>query len=89
MPCLKDIGATPFDGGTTAGLFVKAGTPAPMIARLNEAVTFALKDDAVRGRLAELGAITRPPTPEQYAEMLKSDEANVVPLVQSGLLKPE
>ena len=89
VPCLKDIGATPFDGGTTAGLFVKAGTPAPLIARLNEAVTFALNDDAVRGRLAELGAITRPTTPGQYAELLKSDEANVVPLVQSGLLKPE
>ena len=40
-------------------------------------------------RLAELGAITRPTTPGQYAERLKSDEANVVPLVQSGLLKPE
>jgi hypothetical protein len=40
-------------------------------------------------RLDDLGAITRPTTPEQYAEMLKSDEANVVPLVQSGLLKPE
>jgi tripartite-type tricarboxylate transporter receptor subunit TctC len=89
VPCLEDIGATPFDGGTTAGLFVKTGTPAPLIARLNEAVTFALKDDTVRSRLAELGAITRPTTPEHYAEMLKSDEANVVPLVQSGLLKPE
>jgi tripartite-type tricarboxylate transporter receptor subunit TctC len=89
MPCLPDIGAAPFDGGTTAGLFVKAGTPAPMIAKLSEAVTFALRDEAVRGRLAELGAVTRPTTPEQYAEMLKSDEANVVPLVQSGLLKPE
>lgn len=89
VPCLADIGATPFDGGTTAGLFVKAGTPAPLVARLNEAVTFALKDDAVRSRLAGLGAITRPTTSEQYATMLKSDEANVMPLVRSGLLKPE
>lgn len=89
VPCLKDIGAVPFDDGTTAGLFVKAGTPAPMIARLNEAVTAALNDDVVRHRLAELGAVTRPTTPEQYAGMLKSDEGNVVPLVQSGLLKPE
>jgi tripartite-type tricarboxylate transporter receptor subunit TctC len=89
VPCLADIGATPFDGGTTAGLFVKAGTPAPVIAKLNEAVTFALREEAVRARLAELGAVTRPTTPEQYAAMLKSDEANVVPLVQSGLLKPE
>lgn len=89
VPCLEDIGATPFDGGTTAGLFVRMGTPAPLIARLNEGVTFALKDEAVARRLAELGAVTRPSTPAQYADYLKGDEANVTPLVQSGLLKPE
>lgn len=89
VPCLADIGATPFDGGTTAGVFVRAGTPAPVIARLNGAVTAALKEEAVRSRLAELGAITRPTTPEQYAEMLKADEAGVAPLIASGLLKPE
>ena len=89
VPTLKDIGGTAFDGGTTAGLFVKAGTPAPLIARLNEGVTFALRDEAVVKRMAELGAVTRPTTPEQYAELLKADEANVAPLVASGLLKPE
>lgn len=89
VPCLADIGATPFDGGTTAGVFVRAGTPAPVIARLNGAVTAALKEESVRSRLAELGAITRPTTPEQYAEMLKADEAGVAPLIASGLLKPE
>ena len=67
----------------------QGGTPAPLIARLNEAVTFALNDDAVRGRLAELGRDHVATTPEHYIEMLKSDEANVMRLVQSGLLKPE
>jgi tripartite-type tricarboxylate transporter receptor subunit TctC len=89
VPCLKDIGVAPFDGGTTAGLFVKAGTPEAIVRRLNESVTAALKDEAVTKRLGELGAVTRPSTPEQYAEYLKSDAANVEPLVKSGLLKPE
>ncbi|MBS0517643.1 MAG: tripartite tricarboxylate transporter substrate binding protein [Proteobacteria bacterium] len=88
-PSLTDIGAKPFDGGTTAGLFVRAGTPEPLIASLNESVTFALKDDAVRARLAELGAVTRPSTPEAFATALKADEAGVLPLVKSGLLKPQ
>jgi tripartite-type tricarboxylate transporter receptor subunit TctC len=89
VPCLTDIGATPFDGGTTAGLFVRAGTPAPIVARLNESAVAALKDPAVAKRLAELGSVTRPSTPGQYAEFLKSDAANVEPLVKSGLLKSE
>jgi tripartite-type tricarboxylate transporter receptor subunit TctC len=89
VPSLKDIGVTPFDGGTTAGLFVRTGTPAPLIAKLNESVAAALKDEAVQKRLAELGAVTRPSTPEAYTELLKSDLANVEPMVKSGLLKPE
>ena len=38
---------------------------------------------------AMLGFPSSGPGSAEYAEMLKADEANVVPLVQSGLLKPE
>lgn len=89
VPSLQDIGVTPFDGGTTAGLFVKKGTPAPLIAKLNESVLAALKDEAVMNRLAELGSITRPSSPEGFAQSLQADVANVEPLVKSGTLKAE
>ena len=36
-----------------------------------------LKDEAANKRLRELGAVVRPSTPEQFTEVLKSDEANV------------
>jgi tripartite-type tricarboxylate transporter receptor subunit TctC len=89
VPTLKDAGCTPFEGGTTAGVFVRLETPKPIIERLNAGVIAGLKDETANKRLRELGAIVRPSTPEQFTEVLKSDEANVSELLQKGLLKPD
>jgi tripartite-type tricarboxylate transporter receptor subunit TctC len=89
VPTLKDAGCVPFEGGTTAGVFVRAETPAPLIARLNEAVVAGLKDPTANKRLRELGAVVRPSTPEQFTAVLKSDEANVAELMEKKLLKPD
>ena len=37
VPTLKDVGCKPFEGGTTAGVFVRLETPKPIIERLNAA----------------------------------------------------
>lgn len=89
VPTLKDAGCTPFEGGTTAGVFVRKETPQPLVDRLNKAVVFGLKDEATAKRLRELGAIVRPSTPDQFTAALKADEANVAELLKKGLLKPE
>jgi tripartite-type tricarboxylate transporter receptor subunit TctC len=89
VPTLKEAGCTPFEGGTTAGVFVRAETPRPLIDRLNEGVVAGLNDENTSKRLRELGAVVRPSTPEQFAVALKADEANVAELLQRGLLKPE
>jgi len=89
VPTLKEAGCVPFEGGTTAGVFVRKETPQPLVERLNKAVVFGLKDPAAAKRLRELGAIVRPSTPEQFTEALKADEANVAELLNKGLLKPE
>lgn len=88
VPTLKDAGCVPFEGGTTAGVFVRVETPRPLVDRLNQAVVAGLKDASTSKRLRELGAIVRPSTPEQFTEALKLDEANVSELLQKGLLKP-
>ena len=89
VPTLKDAGCTPFEGGTTAGVFVRLETPKPIVERLNQGVVAGLKDEVVSKRLRELGAIVRPSTPEQFTAALKADEANVAELLKEGLLKPE
>ncbi|MRT32702.1 tripartite tricarboxylate transporter substrate binding protein, partial [Xylella fastidiosa subsp. multiplex] len=46
VPTLAETGCTPFDGGTTLGLFVRAGTPSPVVTTLNAATVAALEDPA-------------------------------------------
>jgi tripartite-type tricarboxylate transporter receptor subunit TctC len=89
VPTLKDAGCVPFEGGTTAGVFVRAETAQPLIARLNQAVIAGLKDETANKRLRELGAVVRPSTRDQFAEVLKSDEANVSELLRKKLLRPD
>ncbi|MCW5744782.1 MAG: tripartite tricarboxylate transporter substrate binding protein [Alphaproteobacteria bacterium] len=89
VPTLMDLGGTGFDGGTTAGLFARVETPKPIVTTLNAAVVAALNDATVRQRLGELGAKVRPSTSEAFAAYLKAEEANVVELTKTGLLKPE
>jgi tripartite-type tricarboxylate transporter receptor subunit TctC len=89
VPSLKDISSAPFDGGTTAGLFARSETPAPILDTLNGAVVAALKDEEVTRRLVELGAVVRPTTRAEFAGYMKDQEAGVSELVKSGLLKPE
>ena len=89
VPTVKEAGCVPFEGGTTAGVFVRLETPQPVVDRLNEAVVAGLKDEAANKRLRELGAIVRPSTPAQFTEVLKSDEANVSELLKIGALKPD
>ena len=86
---LSDIGTQPFDGGTTAGVFSRVETPAPMLDILNGAVVTALKDEEVARKLVELGALVRPSTRAEFAAYMKDQEAGVSELVKSGLLKPE
>lgn len=89
VPTFGEVGCKPFEGNTTAGVFVRAGTPKEIVARLNEAVVAGLKDPTADKRLRDLGAVVRPSTPEQFVEVLTSDEANVAELLKLGLLKPE
>ena len=89
VPSLTDIGSQPFDGGTTAGLFARAETPASALDVLNAAVVAALKDEEVVRKLADLGAAVRPTTRADFAAYMKDQEAGVSELVKSGLLKPE
>ena len=89
MPSLTDIGSKPFDGGTTAGLLARVETPKPILTTLNGSVVTALKEPAVAAKLAELGAVPRPSTMEEFAAYMKDQEVGVSTLVKSGLLKPE
>ena len=69
------------------GLYAPSGTPAPIVARLNQALLKALQDPAVVRRFADLGtapvALARA-TPEAHRAFWQADIAKWRPLIQSA-----
>src|SRR5436190_63324 len=56
-------------------LYAPARTPAPVIAKLNSAVTAVLKDPEVGRKLLAAGAVPAPTTPEEMGDILKGELA--------------
>lgn len=55
------------------GLLAPAGTPVPVIKRINEAVGVALKDKALRDKLMEQGLFVTGSKPEEFAFQIKKE----------------
>ena len=82
VPTMADAGLPGFDVSTWFGVFAPAGTPAPIVARLNSAMTTALRSAEMRERLARMGAEPAPGTPEQFAELLRQELAKYQQVVK-------
>ena len=64
-----------FDAVTWFGVLMPAGTPAPMVARMNEAINAALKSPDVRAKIAADGGDVLGGSPEEFAKLLRADIA--------------
>jgi tripartite-type tricarboxylate transporter receptor subunit TctC len=85
VPTIAESGYQGFDVTTWYGLLYPAGTPEPIVKRMNEEVNRALKAGDVRDRLAAEGGDALGGTPEQFASLLKADLARWGQIVkQSG-----
>src|SRR5215467_13614903 len=71
-------------------LVAPAGTPEPIVRKVNADVNAVLARDDVQKRLLELGAINEGPgTPEQLAQFLKDERVRWAKLVKDINLQPE
>jgi len=75
VPTIAEAGYKGFEASTWYGLLAPAGTPAPIIARLNAEVNRVLKTPEVRERLAAEGGEALGGSPEQFASFLKAEHA--------------
>lgn len=73
VPTAQEAGVAGLDAASWNGLAAPAGTPAPVIARLNQAVNAALADAGVRAKLAALNLDPHPGTPQDAQAMLAGD----------------
>ena len=71
------------------GVLAPAGTPKPVVARLNADIHKSLQDPAVEKRLASVGFEITYGTPEQFADYIKSEIRKWAKVVKASGAKPE
>ena len=73
VPTLDELGLKGFDADTVFGFYAPAGTPAPVVARLNAEINKALATPAVRERIQAIGGVPAPMTPAEFAAKAADD----------------
>ena len=89
VPTIAESGLPKYEALGWYVLMVRAGTPAPVLARIHSGIVGALKDAAVRERLIKDGAEVVGNTPEEAARFLKAEIARWGAVVKSAGIKPE
>ena len=89
LPTLAESGLPGFDATLTYGLVAPAGTPRPVIDRLDTALRAALASEDVRNRLATEGAEPLPSTPEEYAVDIDHEETQWSKVIKASGAKAE
>ena len=69
------------------GMIAPAGTPPPIIDRLNRVATEAMADPAVKEKLADQGLALMPQTPEQFRAYIASETARWAKVIKDAGLE--
>jgi tripartite-type tricarboxylate transporter receptor subunit TctC len=91
MPDIPAIAETVpgFEMSSWLGLFAPAGTPQPIIAKLNAEIVKILRSDAIKDKLAALGFAVIGSTPAELAETIKSGLEQRGALIKAAGIQPE
>lgn len=89
LPTIAESGIPNFEASLYYGIVAPAGTPRPIVDRLNQALRAALATEEVRRRLATDGAEATPSSPEEYAAHIDRDEIRWSAVVKASGAKAE
>ncbi len=84
VPTVAESAIPGYEAYEWNGVFLPAGTPAPIAAQLQQALAAVLKEDEVRQRLTDLGAQPIGSTPAEFATFLKKEDAKWGGVVKKG-----
>lgn len=89
LPTVAESGLSGYSATNWYGFFVPAGTPAPVIERLNAELVKALNAPEVRSRLVAAGMDPAPSTPQELGAFLKEDIARWARVVEAAKITLE
>ncbi len=89
VPTVAESGVPGYEAVGWYGMAAAAGTPAPIIERMNAEVNRALAQPALRQRLAGQGADPLPMTPAAFGAFIAEDRARWGGVIRTGNIKPD
>jgi tripartite-type tricarboxylate transporter receptor subunit TctC len=89
LPTIAESGLPGFEVIGWNGVHVPAGTPRPLIAKLNKDIVAALALPDVRERMLGAGLETVGNTPEEFAAFVKTDLAHWAKLIEQAGIRAE
>ncbi|MBJ7503077.1 MAG: tripartite tricarboxylate transporter substrate binding protein [Polynucleobacter sp.] len=73
VPTMDEAGMKGYVSIVWNGIFVRAGTPRPIVERLNREIVTILNEPDTKRSLEEQGFNTMPTSPEQFADLIRAD----------------
>ncbi|MBO0753208.1 MAG: tripartite tricarboxylate transporter substrate binding protein, partial [Bradyrhizobiaceae bacterium] len=73
LPTMSEAGVGGYEVTTFYGLVAPAGTPQPVVARLNAAINEGLRTPAIAADIRRLGAVAAPGSPEQFGTFIAAE----------------
>jgi len=89
VPTMIEAGFPTFVQVAWYGVMAPAGTPEPIVRRLNAEITRILQLQDVKELLASQGVYAQPSTPEELMKMLSSDIVRYAKLLKDAGIRPE
>ena len=89
VPTASEQGLSNFDVSSWVGVLVPAGTPAPIIDKINNAFAQALKSPAVQARMAEQGNDVVARSPAQFGVFLNQESVKWAKVIKDNNIQLE
>ena len=89
VPTMAESGVPGFESYNWQGIIAPAGTPAPVIERLNVAFNEILKDPDVVKAIYETGSQAGGGTPQAFGQFIESERQKWAKVIKSANIKPE
>ena len=89
VPTVSEAGLAGYDSTGWFGVVAPAGTPAPVIARLNAEITAALNDEQIKAAMRNLGVEPAPGKPEAFDAYIRSETQKWARVIRQANIKLE
>ena len=86
-PTIAESGYPGFEASVWHAFIAPKGTPAPVVERLRAEIHKALADAEVKERLAGLGAVVSPTSPQDLAKLIRADTERYGKIIRDANIK--